>query len=144
MDILYKFLEENVELYSNFLDLEYEKYDAVVKDDINALDNVVAQEQAFYLKMKGLDQRREKILKDLGFSDKTLREIIDTSCDGEKQRLIGIYDKLNTLINEFKKINSLCKTLIEIRLHRVDKAIKQLEEKGNTCPNGSLLLSKKI
>jgi DNA-binding transcriptional MerR regulator len=152
MDKLYKLLRENAELYDNFLELEYKKYDAVLKDDILTLDDLVSKEQVYYLKMRGLEQRREKVLKDLGFSDKTLKEIVEMSKDEQKLQLTGIYGELNKLINEFKKINNLCKTIIEVRLHRVDKIVSQLGEKENTYSNGeintnnskSLIFSKKI
>ncbi|MDD2495384.1 MAG: flagellar protein FlgN [Tissierellia bacterium] len=130
MNILYNLLKENVELYNNFLDLEYKKYGAVLNSDINLLDDIVSQEQAYYLKMRVLEQKREKTLKDLGLSDKTLKEIIVLSDDEQKTQLNEIYDRLNILINDVKKINNLCKTLIEIRLHKVDKEMNKLGEKG--------------
>ena len=46
MNTLYELLKENAELYKIFLDLEYKKYDAVIKNDIKLLDNIVSKEQA--------------------------------------------------------------------------------------------------
>ena len=148
MNTLYELLKENAELYKIFLDLEYKKYDAVIKNDIKLLDNIVSKEQAHYLKMRGIEQKREKLMDSLGMSDKTLKEIIDSSeCDIlEKQ-----YEELSNTITELKKINSLLKTVIEVRLNRIDKAMLSLGEKENTYSNGksrntqkSLLISHKI
>ena len=126
MNTLYELLKENAELYKIFLDLEYKKYDAVIKNDIKLLDNIVSKEQAHYLKMRGIEQKREKLMDSLGMSDKTLKEIIDSSeCDIlEKQ-----YEELSNTITELKKINSLLKTVIEVRLNRIEKAMISLGEK---------------
>lgn len=148
MNTLYELLKENAELYKIFLDLEYKKYDAVIKNDIKLLDNIVSKEQAHYLKMRGIEQKREKLMDSLGMSDKTLKEIIGSSeCDIlEKQ-----YEELSNTITELKKINSLLKTVIEVRLNRIEKAMISLGEKENTYSNGknkntqkSLLISHKI
>ncbi|HAQ41612.1 MAG TPA: hypothetical protein DCM73_12805 [Clostridiales bacterium] len=152
MNTLYNLLKENAQLYGNFLELEHKKYDAVIKADIKALDEIVAKEQAYYLKMRGAEQKREQLSEVMGFGDKTLKEIIELSDDEEKPLLSDAYNELNELITEVKKINGMCKTLIEVRLHRVDKAMSQLGEKENTYTDiehkpgkaKSLIISKKI
>lgn len=151
MNRLNELLEESAEIYKNFLELEYKKYDAVIKDDIVTLNDIVSKEQVIYLKIRGLEQKREKLIDSMGMSGKTLKEIIDTSVD-EKNILIEEYDKLNNILYELKKITDRCKTLLEVRLHRIDKAMSQLGEKENIYTrvedkntNGkSLIISKKI
>lgn len=152
MNTLYTVLNESAQIYREFLELEYKKYDAILKADIETLDDLVSKEQAFYLKIRGLEQKREHIIETLGFEDKTLKEIIEISNNEQKQILLDIYNELNKLITEVKKINNLSKTLIEVRLHRVDKAMAQLGEKQNTYVRNehknsnvkSLMISKKF
>lgn len=144
MDILYNLLKENIELYNNFLELENEKYEAALKDDISTMDDIVSKEQAYYLQMRGLENKRDKVLKDLGFNDKTLKEIIELSENEQKLKLTEMYDELNRLIKELKKIKTLCKNIFEVRIHRVDRVMKQLGEKENAYSSKSLILSKKI
>ncbi len=148
MDTLYELLKENSELYKIFLDLEYKKYDAVIKNDIKALDDIVSKEQAYYLKIRGIEQKREKLMDSLGMTGKTLKEIIDSTGN---DILEDQYEELNNTITELKKINSLLKTLIKVRLNRIDKKMISLGEKENTYYNGknnsiqkSLLISHKI
>ena len=152
MNSLYDLLKESTQLYSRLLELEHEKYDAVIKADIETLDDIVSKEQAYYMKMRGDEQKREKLLKEMGFSGKTMREIIDTSQGEEKIRLNDAYNEFNELLKEVKKINGMCKTLMEVRIRRVDNALSRLGEKENTYTdaehkNGnakSLIFSKKI
>ena len=148
MDTLYELLKENSELYKIFLDLEYKKYDAVIKNDIKSLDDIVSKEQAYYLKIRGIEQKREKLMDSLGMTGKTLKEIIDSTGN---HILEDQYEELNNTITELKKINSLLKTLIKVRLNRIDKKMISLGEKENTYSNGknnsiqkSLLISHKI
>lgn len=148
MDTLYELLKENSELYKIFLDLEYKKYDAVIKNDIKALDDIVSKEQAYYLKIRGIEQKREKLMDSLGMTGKTLKEIIDSTGN---HILEDQYEELNNTITELKKINSLLKTLIKVRLNRIDKKMISLGEEENTYSNGknnsiqkSLLISHKI
>ena len=151
MEKLIEILEESSDLYKKFLELEYQKYDVVLKNDIETLDDIVSKEQVFYLKMRGLEQKREKLMDSMGMKNKTLKEIID-SADDNKTVLHEKYNDLNSLISEVKKISSMCKTLIEVRLHRIDNVMAELGEKENTYTRSdvknsnakSLLLSKKI
>jgi len=144
-------LKESAELYKDFLELEYKKYDAVIKDDIVILDDIVAKEQVFYLKMRGLEKKREKLIEEMGMKDKTLKQIIELSDEEQKLMLTEAYDELHKLIFDVKKTSNLCKTVIEVRLHRIHNAMSQMGEKENTYSSGegrnnpkSLILSKKI
>lgn len=150
MNALYELLKESIKIYKLFLELEYEKYTAVIKNDIIALDDIVSQEEVYYLKIKGLEHRREKLINLLGLSGKTLKEIIDSSEYEYKTILQEQYVELNNTIKELQKINSLLKTVIEVRLRKIDKEMIKLGEKENTYNNKSnnsqegLLISQKI
>ena len=87
MNSLHDLLKESTQLYSRLLELEHEKYDALIKADIETLDAIVSKEQAYYMKMRGDEQKREKLLKDMGFSGNTMREIIEMSQGEEKAKL---------------------------------------------------------
>lgn len=152
MKTLYEILRESAELYSNFLELEYKKYEFIIKDDTLSLDETVAKEQAFYMKMRGLEQKRIAYIEEMGMKDKTLAGIIELSNETDKAILKEAYDELSRLITEVKKISNLCKLVIEVRLRRIDRAMSKLGQKENIYSNEdvknnntkSFLLSKKI
>lgn len=145
-------LNESADLYKSFLELEYAKHDAVIKNDIELLDDIVSKEQVYYMKMRGLDQKREKLIDSLGCKGMTLKEIINSDKINNKEELTEKYNELNEIIYKVKKINNLNKTLIEVRMHKIDDALVQLGEKDNTYSNTenknnsgkSLIFSKKI
>lgn len=151
MEKLVELLKESANVYKKFLELEYEKYDIVIKNDIETLDDIVSKEQAIFLKMRGLEQKREMLIDSMGMNGKTLKEISET-VDKENNILAEEYEKLQIIITEVKKISNMCKTLIEVRLHRIDKTMSMLGENENTYSNTvtkngnakSLIISKKI
>lgn len=134
MDALYTILEESLELYESFIKVEYDKYDAVIKDDIKKIDEIISKEQVFYLKAKGLEQKREKITNSMNIKDKTLREIIEMDDEEDNSKLKLVYDRLFKVLEDFKIISSECKTLIEVRLHKIE--ILQGKQNDNTYFSG--------
>ncbi len=151
MDSLYQLLKEYTEIYKMFLELEYDKYEAVIEDDVIALDNIVSQEEVYYLQMKGIEHKRERLLNSLDLSGKTLKEIIDAAENESKINLQEQFEELNNTIKELNKINDLLKTVIEVRLRRINKEMNNLGEKENTYTNDNsknvtegLLISHKI
>jgi len=60
--------------------------------------------------------------------DKSLKEII-ISADDNRSVLIEEWNRLSLLLENVKKVNKLCSTMIEVRLHRVDKAIDKLGQR---------------
>ena len=151
MNILCEILKESADIYKTFLELESKKYTAVINDDVIALDDVVSEEEVCFLKLKGIEQKREKHIDLLGLNGKTLKEIIDISDDEHKIILQEQLDELNITVKELRKINNLLKTVIEVRRRRIDKEMINLGEKENTYsneksknPKEGLLISKKI
>ena len=151
MNNLCELLKENNEIYKMFLELEYDKYEAVIKNDVISLDNIVSQEEVYYLQMKGIEHKREKLLNSLGLSGKTLKEIIDAAENEFKTNLQEEFEELNNTIKELKKINELLKTVIEVRLRKINKEMSNLGENKNTYTNDKsknategLLISQKI
>lgn len=125
MEILYELLRENNAIYKLFLELEYKKYEAVINNDIISLDDIVSDEEVYYLKMKNVEHKREKHLNSLGLKDMTLKEIMDSLEHEYKAILQEQYNELNNTIKELKKINSLLKTVVEVRLRRIDNDMKE-------------------
>jgi len=136
MDALYTILEESLELYESFIKVEYDKYDAVIKDDIKKIDEIISKEQVFYLKAKGLEQKREKITNSMNIKDKTLREIIEMDDEEDNSKLKLVYDRLFKVLEDFKKISSECKILIEVRLHKIEILQGKQSENENTYLDG--------
>ena len=114
MDSLYQLLKEYTEIYKMLLELEYDKYEAVIKDDVITLDNIVSQEEVCYLQMKGIEHKRERLLNSLDLSGKTLKEIIDAAENESKINLQEQFEELNNTIKDIVKIQKEKENLLNI------------------------------
>jgi sensor histidine kinase YesM len=151
MDSFCEMLKQNAELYEGLLETEREKYDAAVKNDLNRLDETISKEQVFYLRMKGLEQDRQKLMQDMSLEGKKFREIIGAAEGEQKKELSKAYDRLSRALAEIKKVNGQSRIVIDIRLHRINEVLRSLGEKQNTYvlnEKGNLpkniMISKKI
>ena len=128
LDNLYKILEEQLHLYEEFMKIVEEKYNVVLEDNVARLDEIVSEEQVFFLKSRGLDQKREHVLQDLGLTGKTLKEVIESIDDTNKDRFIEMHKDIFNVLHTFKEKNNQCLDLVQIRLHRAQAMIRKLDE----------------
>jgi len=129
MNELDKLLTEGINLHREFLKLEERKREALIIDSITELDKVVELEQVLHLKMRVLESKRIKLAKQTG---KTLREMI---YELEDKELENKFEELNEILTELKKVTSLCKTLLEVRLHRLEVMSNKLGNLEKTYSN---------
>lgn len=130
LQTLYNTLKEQLELYNSYLELEKEKYNVIIRDDVIELDKIVSQEQVFFLKSRGLEAKRESVLKKMNMQGKTLKEVVDLIDENERDKFLDIHKKIYSILTAFKEKNDQCKDLVQIRLHRAQTMINKLDE-GN-------------
>lgn len=128
LDNLYTILKEQLSLYEEFLEIEQEKYNIILADDVKKLDEIVTAEQVFFLKSRGLNQKREALLKELGFSGKTLRQIVELVGEQDKDRFRKMYHDIFNVLENFKEKNNQCQDLVQVRLYRAQSMINKLDE----------------
>lgn len=128
LDNLYNILEEQLHLYEEFLKIEEEKYSVILADNVSRLDEIVTEEQAFFLKSRGLDQKREHILMEVGLTGKNLKEVIESINTSDKDRFSEIHRKIFNVLHTFKEKNNQCQDLVQIRLHRAQAMVRKLDE----------------
>lgn len=128
LDNLYDVLKEQLDLYEEFLVVEQKKYDIILADDVKKLDEIVTQEQVFFLKSRGLDQKREHLLKELGFAGKTLKQLIELVDEPDKDKFKKMHHDIFNVLRDFKEKNNQCQDLVQIRLYRAQTMINKLNE----------------
>lgn len=123
--VLLNLMSRQLTFYKEFLQMQNVKLDDMSNDRMRALDEHVKSEEVYFLRSKGLEQERNNFLKKRNLSDQTLREIIKTFPEEDVQSGQEIFDKLSTVILELKQVNLRCNSIAQLRLHRIDVAIKQ-------------------
>ncbi|QAT42018.1 flagellar export chaperone FlgN [Aminipila luticellarii] len=118
-------IDEYITLMDKLIDFEQEKLQAVKVKDLKKLDAFLKEEQAYLLKLRGLDQKREKLQKQLGAEGLTYRQIIERTEGDTRIEMENSYNILSEKTKQFNELLSTLKTYIGIRLHTIDEVMKQ-------------------
>ena len=138
-------LEGEIVQYEALLKLSQEKTPIIVKGDIVALQKITDEEQTVVDAISHLDSKREEITKDianvLNKDVETLKLSVLIEILGkqpkEQAQLADIHDRLKTVVDNVKKINSNNSELIAHSLEMVEfdlnliKAMRQAPETNN-------------
>ena len=117
-------MKEYIKLFDQFQPLEEEKLQAAEAEDLAKLEQCMNKEQAFSLALRGIENKREKMLKENGQEGMTLKEIIDKFYQEQKNELLEIYDEMDRKMSLFKSTNDSAMTIIQVRLRNIDNTIK--------------------
>lgn len=101
--------------------LEQEKLKAVRENKVSFVEDCMLKEQAVLLKMRGLEQKREQILREAGYEGKTLREILQELSPEERNKLQPVIDEFLTSVQDFNSLNEESMKLIRLNLHQIRK-----------------------
>lgn len=150
MERFIKVIKELIALFEESLPLEQEKLQAVQKDDIAAVEDCMKREQAVVLKLRGLEQKREKVQQEVGWEGKTFREIIQLVPQENRQEFQQLFDQLTTSVAIFQDANKNAMDTISIHLRGIEKAIKtkdpegQYDQAGNSLRRDSSLTNRRV
>ena len=104
-------------------ELSEQKAQTVRQDDLLAMDEVLKQEQVLSLSLRGLEQRRVKLLAKLGMSNiplSGLAEQYPPELQDEAKRTV---EELRSSYKEFRARSDMARNLLEMNLHRIEKVV---------------------
>lgn len=142
MDEFKQIITELILLFEHLCEVEQRKLAVVQKSQVTYLEDCMNEEQAAILKMRGLDSRREKCQERLGWKGDSFRQILDKATDTERDELQPLFASLSHQVAAFRDLSDSAKTMIEINLHQVNKAIAA--QQGERAPLHGSLTSHKI
>lgn len=124
MEQLVKCLNTQKFLYRELLKLSEEKKQAIVKNKIDVLNEVVAKEKDLIAQLNAIEEFRikcsEQVNKDLGLSsDSPLSEVIQKA-EGTAGMLEGLLKELTGVIDKLKSTNKVNNELINMQLDYID------------------------
>lgn len=132
---LFNMLNQYLVFYKDFLEFETKKLEDVANNRIKLLDEHVKSEEVYLLKSKGFEIKRQEFIKDLGFENEPMTEVIKTSPEEYKQKLQSVFEELSDTILNLQEKNKRCNSMIELRLHSISKTITNIEENKNKSNN---------
>lgn len=129
LDRLGKTLEELTQLTR-------EKTRAVVRGDLQAVDAAVRREQALSLSLRGAEQRRERLLADLGLQDTALSGLAERAPEQLRTRAARTAEALRRQYELYRDTAEVARTTLECNLHMLEKHMKEVP--GASAPGASI------
>jgi len=100
-----------------------QKNQAVRKDDLLALDEVMKQEQAISLALRGLEQHRLKLLEQLGLKGVPLAGLAGKYPAELRAQAKQTVENLRSRYDIYRAASQSARTTLEINLHELEKII---------------------
>lgn len=113
-------IEETAQLVGDIAQIESDKAEAASLRQHHLLDGYIQEEQAQILKLRGLEQRRMRLAKELGWESLTFRQIIAKVPLRQRGRLQPLFDDLEQQLRQLKDARDAAEQIIKVRLHELD------------------------
>lgn len=108
-------------------DLERTKALAVGRSDLEELEECMKREQVMSLSLRGLDQKREKLLAALGLTGVPLRDLAERAPESVRMEAKAAAEKLRQKYEVFQSASDVARNTLECNLHAIEKLQKAHE-----------------
>lgn len=99
------------------------KLAAVHNDDLLGLDECIRQEQAHSLALRSLEQRRGKLLAELGLAEVPLSRLAEHYPEELKAEAQRAANKLRLSYEEYKSASDAAMTALQVGLRQIDRML---------------------
>lgn len=112
--------------------LEQAKAQAVGRGDLPAVEEIMKREQVISLSLRGLDQRRERMLGELGLSGLPLRELAGRAPEALYGETKDAAEALRQKYEVFQAASEVARHTLEVNL----RAIEKIQKAQDAPPEG--------
>lgn len=117
--------------------LEQKKIQAIKAGDLAALDECMKQEQAATMDLRGREQRRAAMLKELGLEKFSLRDLPSHCPPAYKGQATEISQQVLRSYEVFSSAQEASRTLMESNLRRIQNELEHREAERRKAPSAS-------
>ena len=103
--------------------LARKKAAAANADDLMALDEIMKQEQAMTLTLRGLEQRRLKLMSQLGLNGVSLTQLPENYPDELQLEAKQTAEGLRNSYSVYRSCADAARSTLELNLHQIEKII---------------------
>ena len=107
--------------------VEREKNDAASQGDLAGVEACMKREQVMSLSLRGLDQKREKLLAALGLTGVPLRDLAERAPESVRMEAKAAAEKLRQKYEVFQSASDVARNTLECNLHAIEKLQKAHE-----------------
>lgn len=120
--------------FAQLSDLAQEKTQAVRKDDLLALDEVLKREQALALALRGQEQRRLAMVQSLNLEDVPLAQLAKNYPPELQLQAKDAVEDLSRQYQIYRSAAEVARNTLECNLHEIEKTLAQIG--GNQASAG--------
>ena len=132
------FLSDLQKCLDSLAALENRKIKAVQSCDFDALDQCIKEEQAAALDLRGREQKRAELLKQLGLPDVPLRELPNHCPAESRAQVSAVTEDVLRSYQVLSSAQTAARTLMESNLRCIQKELDRREQqRQNTSSNHS-------
>ena len=136
MDRLTEFIQ-TLDSLASLLDgvtaIEHKKAKAAAANTPALLDGYIREEQAAILKLRGLEQSRERLAADLGWKDMAFRQILEKASPEQRLELDPCFRRLERSLASLDRARDDAGRMIRVRLHELESVTDRLFPGGLTA-----------
>ena len=134
MEHLLELFDQLTNYLSQLSKLAQQKIDVVRKDDLIGLDEVLKQEQALALTIRGLEQKQSDLLKQLHLQNIPLSDL-HRHCDSALQlRVKKTVETLRSQYQIYHTAAEVARNTLECNLHEIEKVLSDAGAKSASGP----------
>ena len=100
--------------------VERDKNDAASRGDLAAVEECMKREQVISLSLRGYDQKRDKMLAELGLQGVTLSQLEEHSPDELQLETKQVVEELRRQYKLFQAASQVARHTLEINLHAIE------------------------
>lgn len=139
MEKFRRVVNDLIKLFEESLSLEHRKLKAIEQDRVADVEECMKQEQALVMKLRGLDQKRLRVQKELGWEGKNFRQIIEVVPQEERLEMQQLLERLERAMLVFQDTNQSAMDMMKIHLREIEKVIKFKDPEGQYSQEGNPL-----
>lgn len=109
-------------------EIERTKTQAVSRGDLDAVDQCMKQEQVISLSLRGTDQKRDKMLVQLGLTGVPLRDLAEHAPAELAMEAKAAAERLRRKYEVFQSASEVARNTLECNLRAIEKLQKAQEE----------------
>lgn len=115
-----RIIQDLTAVAGNIARVENIKTAAATEKRHELLDNCIQEEQAYLLKLRGLEQHRIKLQKVLGWNSLTLLQILAVASPEQKKSLTPLFERLEQQLEYLQHVREAAEQIIRVRLHELE------------------------
>ncbi len=116
-------LDQMASELSSLSQLANKKAAAVRDGDLNALDEVLKKEQASSLAFRGLEHRKDTLLRTLGLTDVPLSALVEHYPPEKRMAAKTAVENLQTQFKLYEASAEVARNTLECNLHEIEKIV---------------------